>query len=148
MLPKRPAGLFNREQAQNPEWQYYIWHLARWNLLQQREVAALLGISHSLFKQLPDALSVWRSGQAEAFAASNFELIQMVHANPNQFEDPSERAQVRNHKLDAVKVLSRIYEKRVEFDLISKEREKDRAALSLSSDEDLMKRAKELFNAT
>lgn len=145
MLPTRPSGTYSSREQQNPEWRAYVFHLARWNLLQLREIAALLGIAKKTLDSHDDILAVIRSGWAEAYGSVNFELLSTASADPQEYDDPAERAQVRNHKMDALKTLSKTYEKRTEFELLSEDRERDRSAIRSMSTEDLKKQAEALL---
>jgi hypothetical protein len=146
MLPTRPEGIYSNKN-QSPEWQKFVWHLARWNLLQLREVAAMLGIPLATLKNgnHETILTVYRQGLAEAYADVNYGLLTMATADPDLTESPMERAQIRTLKLDALKVLSKTYEKRAEFDNLSAERDKDREIIKAMTTEELQDAARKLL---
>lgn len=144
-LPERPLGKYDHTKQDDPAWQRYVWHLARWNLLQLREIAALLGIPKKTLDNHDLILSVIRSGWSEAYGAVNFELLSIAATDPSMYDDPAERAQIRAQKLDALKTVSKIYEKRTEYEMLSADKDKDREALKSMSIEELKARAQELL---
>ena len=147
MLPQRPEGKYDHTKQHDPEWQKYVWHLGRWNMLQLKDVAALLGIPLATLKNGNHeiTLGVYRTGMAEAFGTVNFELMALATADPYSFDDPVERSQVRLQKMDALKTLSKIYEKRGELEALSAEKDQDRDMLKSLSTEELRAKAMELL---
>lgn len=141
---ERPTHPFHHE---DPHWLRYVWHLARWHLLQQRDIAGACGIKLTTFKSYDNVLSVMRQGWAEARGSVAYELMQVASADPYLADDPVERAQIRTHKLDALKTLHKTFEKRDELSEMSNERDKDREALKELTTEDIKARARKLLLA-
>lgn len=139
---ERPTHPFDH---QDPRWQRYVYHLARWQLLQIRDIAGACGVKLNTFKSYDDILSVMRTGWAEARGFITGELMSIAAADPYSVEDPAERAQLRMHKLDALKTLNKTCEKRDEMQLLTEDKEKDRDVLKKLSTEELRARAAELL---
>ena len=139
---ERPSHPFS---PQDPSWQRYVYHLARWQLLQIRDIAGACGVKLNTFKSYDDILSVMRTGWAEARGFITGELMSIASIDPYVTDDPNERAQLRMQKLDALKTLNKTCEKRDEMQLFSEDKEKDRDALKELTTEELKAKARELL---
>ena len=139
---EKPSHPYSQHDA---AWARYVHYLARWQLLQTRDIAGACGVNIATFKKHENILSVMRSGWAEARGSVALELMMVAAADPMMFDDPIERSQVRTHKLDALKTLHKTFEKRDELSTMSNEREADRVILKEMSLEDLKARAAELL---
>lgn len=140
---ERPRHPFDQADS---AWQRYVYHLARWQLLQLRDIAGACNVKLNTFKSYPDILAVAREGWSDARGSVNHELMAIAAADPYAVEDPSERAQVRSLKMDALKTLHRTFEKRDELGQMAEERDKDRETLKNLSTEELKQRAKALLS--
>jgi len=141
---ERPSYPFDRTDER---WLRYAYYLARWQLLQLRDIAGACGVKLNTFKSFDDVLSVIREGWADARGSVSQELMVIAAADPSAIEDPAERAHIRSLKMDALKTLHKTFEKRDELSAMSNERDKDREALKELTTEDIKARARKLLQA-
>lgn len=139
---ERPNGKFIKD---DPHWLNYIYQLAYQQGMLRRDVAAKCGVPPATFSKHEQVIAAWQEGYADHRATIYTELLNFALAEPADYDDPIERSSVRSAKLDAVKTITKIFEKRDEMEQVKEEMKETRGALARLTDEELRAKAKELL---